>query len=110
MTSPMASTLHAFPHLGGVDRGIVDDSENLLRVELLLADQQSDEDLREFEEVACSWFLFQVYAWQAAGWWLLLLTFLACRLFGSSSGTMTRRGIRWKADVTVTVTAHGLKR
>jgi hypothetical protein len=35
---------------------------------------------------------------------LLLLTFLACRLFGSSSGTMTRRGLCWKADVTVTVT------
>jgi hypothetical protein len=36
---------------------------------------------------------------------LLLLTFLACRLSsGSSSGTMTRRGLCWKADVTVTVT------
>jgi hypothetical protein len=32
---------------------------------------------------------------------LLLLTFLACRLFGSRSGTMTRRGLCWKADVTV---------
>jgi hypothetical protein len=49
-------------------------------------------------------FLFQVYAWQAPPvWWLLLLTFLACRLFGSSSGTMARRGLCWKADVTVTV-------
>jgi hypothetical protein len=34
---------------------------------------------------------------------LLLFTFLACRLSsGSSSGTMTRRGLCWKADVTVT--------
>jgi hypothetical protein len=40
--------------------------------------------------------------WQATGWWLLLFTFFGCRLFGSSSGTMTRRGLCWKADVTVT--------
>jgi hypothetical protein len=64
-----------------------------------------------------------VLVWQATGWWLLLLTFFACRLFGSSSGTltrrsmlesrsssgtMTRRGLCWKADVTVTVTVAGL--
>jgi hypothetical protein len=49
---------------------------------------------------------FSTRARKATGWWLLLLTFLACRLFGSSSGTMNRRGLCWKADVTVTVTAR----
>jgi hypothetical protein len=32
---------------------------------------------------------------------LLAQTMLACRLFGSSSGPMTGRGLCWKADVTV---------
>jgi hypothetical protein len=48
--------------------------------------------------------VLQDYAWQATGWWLLLLIFWACRLLGSSSGPMTTRGLCWKADVTVTVT------
>jgi hypothetical protein len=30
---------------------------------------------------------------QATGWWLLLLTFFACRLFGTSSGTDQKRSM-----------------
>jgi hypothetical protein len=50
--------------------------------------------------------LFQDYAWQATGWCYCSSHFWLAdfKSSGSSRGTMTRRGLCWKADVTVTVT------